>query len=412
MDLPQPDQHTPHLADVVPSVLAAMGAADFDSRIELPGEIRGACVLLVDGLGAELLDAHAQDAPVMAELRGRTLQAGFPSTTVAGLAAVGTGCRSGEHGLVGMSFRLPEVGVINALRWRPHPRGEDLREAAPPEQVQPMATTFERAAAAGVSVSVVSGAEFRGSGLTRAVLRGGRYVGVQALGDLAAAVRTAVADGGFCYGYHGEVDLLGHLYGPGSPAWRLQLREVDRLVESVVEGLPPGGLLAVVADHGMVAAGDDAVDIDECAALLDGVAAIGGEPRARHIYIEDGAHDAVLAAWRETLASAPGWRRVRKRSQRAGSAGRCAMSFGSGSATSSLRPRAQRRWCGGRWSRSSRRLSATTARSRVPNRPFLYYWPTADTPHRASASAGVTAIRIHRGTARSTARRSRAAGRR
>ena len=32
------------------------------------------------------------------------------------------------------------------------------------------------------------------------------------------------------------------------------------------------------------------------------MAAIGGEPRARHVYIEDGAGDAVLAAWRETLA--------------------------------------------------------------------------------------------------------------
>jgi hypothetical protein len=302
VDLPQPDPHSPHLADVVPSVLAAMGVADFENRMELPGEVHGACVLLVDGLGAELLDAHAEDAPVMAELRGRTLQAGFPSTTVAGLAAVGTGCRSGEHGLVGMSFRLPGVGVMNSLRWRPHPWGDDLRATAPPEKVQPMATTFERAASAGVSVSVVSGAEFTGSGLTRAVLRGGRYVGIQALGDLAAGVRTAVADGGFCYGYHGEVDLLGHLYGPGSPAWRFQLREVDRLVESLVEGLPPGGLLAIVADHGMVTAGDDVVDIDECAPLLDGVAAIGGEPRARHIYIEDGAADAVLAAWRETLA--------------------------------------------------------------------------------------------------------------
>jgi hypothetical protein len=127
-------------------------------------------------------------------------------------------------------------------------------------------------------------------------------VGVQALGDLAAGVRAAVADGGFCYGYHGEVDLLGHLYGPGSPAWRMQLREVDRLVESVVEGLPPGGLLAIVADHGMVAVDDDeVVDIDSCAALLDGVQAIGGEPRARYVYADDGAADAVLAAWREVL---------------------------------------------------------------------------------------------------------------
>ena len=204
---------------------------------------------------------------------------------------------------MGLSFRLPGVGVINPLRWRPHPRGEDLREAAPPEQVQPMATTFERAASAGVAVSVVSPAEFSGSGLTRAILRGGKYVGVQALGDLAAGVRAAIAGGGFCYGYHGEVDLLGHLYGPGSLAWRMQLREVDRLVESLVESLPPGGLLAIVADHGMVTVDDDeAVDIDACPALLDGVAAIGGEPRARHVYVDDGGADAVLAAWREVLA--------------------------------------------------------------------------------------------------------------
>jgi predicted AlkP superfamily pyrophosphatase or phosphodiesterase len=302
VDLPQPDPHSPHLADVVPSVLAAMGVAGFESRLGLAGGIRGACVLLIDGLGAELLDTYADEAPVMAALRGQTLQVGFPSTTVAGLAAIGTGHRSGEHGLVGLSFRLPGVGVMNTLRWRPHPWGDDLRGTVPPEQVQPMATTFERAASAGVAVSVVSGAEFTGSGLTRAVLRGGRYVGVQALGDLAACIRAAISDGGFCYGYHGEVDLLGHIYGPGSAAWRMQLREVDRLVESVVEGLPPGGLLAVVADHGMVSVdADDAVDIDGCAPLLDGVQAIAGEPRARHVYVDDGAADSVLATWRETL---------------------------------------------------------------------------------------------------------------
>ena len=303
MDLPELDSEMPYLADVTPSVLTAMGAAGFDSRIPLPGNVSGACVLLVDGLGAELLDTFAADAPVMSALRHQTLQVGFPSTTVAGLAAVGTGCRSGVHGFVGLSFRLPGAGLINALRWRPHPWGDDLRDSARPEQVQPVPTTFERAAAAGISVSVVSGAEFTDSGLTRAVLRGGRYVGVLGLGDLAARIREAVADGGFCYGYHADLDLLGHLYGPGSTAWRMQLRQVDRLVESVVEGLPPGGLLAVVADHGMVTIDSaQAVDIDECKPLLDGVAAIGGEPRARHVYAVDGAADAVLAAWRETVA--------------------------------------------------------------------------------------------------------------
>jgi predicted AlkP superfamily pyrophosphatase or phosphodiesterase len=301
--LPQPDPDLPHLADVVPSVLSAMGADGFDGPIPFPPDINGACVLLVDGLGAELLDTYAADAPVLAALRGRTLQVGFPSTTVAGLAAVGTGCRSGEHGMVGLSFRLPGADVVNALGWRPHPSGRDLRDKVPPEQVQPMPTTFERASASGIAVSVISGAQFTESGLTRAVLRGGRYVGVHALGDLAARVRSAIADGGFCYGYHSELDLLGHIYGPGSTPWRMQLRQVDRLVETIVEEMPPGGLLAVVADHGMVAIDtSEAVDVDDTEALLDGVQLIGGEPRARHVYVADGAADSVLAAWRETLA--------------------------------------------------------------------------------------------------------------
>ena len=302
VEFPRPDPTLAHLADVVPSVLAAMGGPGFERRIPLPDGLSGACVLLIDGLGAELLDRYADDAPVLAELRGSQLSVGFPSTTAAGLAAVGTGLRSGEHGMVGYTFMLPGAGVVNALQWRRHPWGEDLRDAQPPENVQPVPTSFERAASAGFAVSVVSDAEFAGSGLTRAVLRGGRYVGVHGLGDLAAGVGEAVAAGGFCYGYHGDLDLVGHLHGPGSLPWRLQLRQVDRLVESVVEGLPPGALLAVVADHGMIGVEpDDRVDLDGSAALCDGVFAVGGEARARHLYVDDGAADAVLASWRETL---------------------------------------------------------------------------------------------------------------
>ncbi|CAN5333679.1 alkaline phosphatase family protein [soil metagenome] len=302
--LPQLDSGLPHLADVVPSVLATMGAPGFQATLTLGDAAAGACVLLIDGLGAELLDTYATDAPVLAELRGQTLQVGFPATTAAGLAAIGTGYRSGQHGMVGYTFRVPDAGVINALRWRGHPRGPDLRERVVPEQVQPLPTTFERAAAAGIATHVVSGSEFAGSGLTRAVLRGARYVGVHALGDLAAAVASVIDGRGFCYGYHSELDTIGHLYGPGSPAWRMQLRQVDRLVESVVDGLPPGGLLAVVADHGMICVDEQqTVDIDASRVLLDGVTAIGGEARARHVYTDDGAAERVLAAWREELGN-------------------------------------------------------------------------------------------------------------
>lgn len=301
MDLPALDSDTPHLADLVPSLLAAMGTGGFDNRLLLP-EISGACVLMIDGLGAELLDAYATDAPVLRGLRAGTLHVGFPATTAAGLAAVGTGASSGQHGMVGYSFSVPDAGVLNALRWREHPFGADLRERVVPEELQPMPTTFERAQDAGLAVSVISGAVFTGSGLTRAVLRGGRYVGVQALGDLAVCVVESLSRArSFCYAYHADLDVLGHLYGPGSAAWRMQLRQVDRLVESLVDSLPSGAVLAVVADHGMIELDDTVLDADSTPDLTDGVVAIGGEVRARHVYTEPGAGSDVLGTWRAIL---------------------------------------------------------------------------------------------------------------
>jgi hypothetical protein len=59
----------------------------------------------------------------------------------------------------------------------------------------------------------------------------------------------------------------------------------------------------VTADHGMVNVGpDDRIDADaEGSPLRDGVALLGGEPRARHVYAQPGAADDVLATWREVL---------------------------------------------------------------------------------------------------------------
>jgi hypothetical protein len=299
MDLPMPEDR-PHLGQVVPSVLAALGVGEFDNSLALP-EISRACVLLIDGLGWELLDEHAACSPVLAGLAKQPLRVGYPSTTAAGLAAIGTGLASGEHGMVGYTFEVPGTGVVNSLRWCAHPGGGDLLGTLEPEEVQPLPTTFERAAAAGITTSVVNNAEFARSGMTRAVQRGGRYAGVHALGDLASeTLRALESSPSFCYSYHSQLDMLGHLYGPGSAAWRMQLRQVDRLVESIVEALVPGAMLAVVADHGMVTIADS-IDLDATSALLSGVRALGGEPRARHVYVEDGALGDVLSAWRETL---------------------------------------------------------------------------------------------------------------
>src|SRR5699024_10915311 len=99
-----------HLAEVVPSVLAALGVPGMRATLDLP-EVSRACVLLVDGLGMDLLQEHGDVAPTLLELTRDTLDVGYPATTAAGLAAIGTGLPAGEHGFVGYSFEVPAVGV-------------------------------------------------------------------------------------------------------------------------------------------------------------------------------------------------------------------------------------------------------------------------------------------------------------
>ncbi|MDQ4094377.1 MAG: alkaline phosphatase family protein, partial [Actinomycetota bacterium] len=269
---------------------------------------RGVCLLLVDGLGWRSLREHPRDAPFLASLteNREPITAGFPATTAASVATIGTGLPAGQHGIVGYTFATPEGDLINALSWHTHGGGDrvDLRERFVPEDVQPHPTALERAAASGVRVTLAVPHLHRGSGLNRVALRGGHLREVHALGDLAGNALAAVSgsEPTLCYAYHGDLDLLGHVYGVGSLPWRLQLGHVDRLAAAIAEGLPPGTQLVVIADHGMVTVPEEGrLDFDTEPALQAGVRLLGGDPRARYVYTEPGATEDVLAAWRDLI---------------------------------------------------------------------------------------------------------------
>jgi hypothetical protein len=295
------------LADVMPSIAAALGVPEYADRLGLSeavgkatgGALTHAVVLLVDGLGWELLCANRDAAPFLSNLiaDGRSITVGFPSTTATSMASLGTGEQPGVHGLVGYTFALPGIdGVFNALRWdRP----------VNPTQVQPHPTVFERAARAGVRVTHVAQRAFDGSGLTRAALRGPEYGGAETMGESvhAAAVALATRRPALVYVYTGDLDNVGHVRGCRSMGWRAQLGHVDLLARDLHAALPPGAALVITADHGMVdVPADDRIDYDTDPVLSAGVQALGGEPRARHVYARPGAAADVLAAWRERTA--------------------------------------------------------------------------------------------------------------
>ncbi|MBV8994796.1 MAG: alkaline phosphatase family protein [Pseudonocardiales bacterium] len=308
MDTPQlPGGQGRSLAALVSSLLAGLGVAGFTNELELE-PAQSVCLLLVDGLGWRALREHATDAPFLTSLAAGSapITCGFPSTTAASVSTIGTGVPAGQHGIVGFSFAIPEGVLINALSWHTHGGGErvDLRDSFVPEDIQPRNTALELAAAAGVRVALAVPQVHRGSGLSRAALRGGDVHGVHALGDLAGNALAAVSgsERTFCYAYHGDLDLLGHVYGVGSLPWRLQLGHVDRLAATIADGLPPGTQLVIIADHGMVTVPETSrLDFDTEPALQAGVRLLGGEPRARYVYTEPDATDDVLAAWRELI---------------------------------------------------------------------------------------------------------------
>ncbi|GAA1084745.1 alkaline phosphatase family protein [Nocardiopsis composta] len=293
------------LADLAPSVLASLGVRGEPNVLGLP-PVRRACVLLIDGMGWELLLAHREHAPFLSSLIDApatrpALTAAFPTTTATSLTTFGTGAVPGHHGIVGYKVVVPGTDtVLNQLRW-----GEE--SGVDPEEWQPLTTAYQRAERAGVTTGYVASAAYEHSRLTRATARGSGYLPADDLTSV--AVRTAAAltrgERSLVFAYHPDLDGYGHRFGIASDHWRIHLGQVDRLVEQIAGALPPDAALYITADHGMVDS-DPAqrVDLEADPELRRGVRVVAGEARMRQVYTEPGATEDVRAAWAERLGPA------------------------------------------------------------------------------------------------------------
>ena len=292
-----PDYGRSSLADLALSLLAALGVPGEPNPLQLPYADR-VCLLVVDGLGWELLREHPAAAPFLSELAvsGRPLTAGFPATTATSMASLGTGRPPGQHGMLGYQVAVPgENRLLNAMQW-------DSR--VDPVAWQPGSTIFERARADGIAAHRVGHSGTQQTGLFVATMRGADYVSANTFGALAAEAAAVLrrSERSLTMVYHGELDATGHVFGSQSDAWRYHLGHVDKLAEQLAGALPPGTAMYVTADHGMVdVAAQDQVDADTVPGMREGVALLGGEPRARHVYAVPGAAADVLVTWREVL---------------------------------------------------------------------------------------------------------------
>ncbi len=286
------------LSDVLPAAAAAIGLG---SALD-PGALRFEpatrfVVLLVDGLGHQLIADHPKQAPYLHSLVSAQQPGtcGVPSTTATSLTSLGTGAPTGQHGMVGFTQRVPETGaLLNSLFWD---------QPVDPTQWQSAPTVFEQVRSQGGLATVISKTEFAESGLTRAALRGATYVGTGNVDDrLQAAVAAANEGPSLTYVYDGDLDATGHRFGVDSDAWRAQLQAVDEDVQELRAALPDSVGLVVTADHGMVdSTTQSRIDIDEIPGLREGVVLLGGEARFRHLYCAPSDAVVVRDRWQERL---------------------------------------------------------------------------------------------------------------
>lgn len=282
--------------EILTSVGGALGVPGFTDVLDLP-EAKRFVVMVVDGMGLDLLREHADLAPFLSSrMNIEGVLAGIPSTTSVSLTSLGTGLLPGQHGMAGYTCRIPgTTRFLNTLQW-------DSR--IDPRQWQPHPTVLEQMARDQVAVTVVNDSRFEQSGLTQVSQRGVPFIGANHAWDRLAAVLEAVerSDRAVVYAYESSVDHTGHGSGVDSDECRKALIQVDRDVEDLRAALPSDVVLLVTADHGMVDVPmEGRFDLVDHPKLRDDVVLVAGEARFRHVHTRSGAEAKVAARWRRAL---------------------------------------------------------------------------------------------------------------
>ena len=288
-----------HLSQITPSIFSSLGLDSAVDHLAVGQSPMGRELLfLIDGFGFDTLSQYADAMPTMSRMFNHGLvQTSFPSTTATSLATLTTGELPGVHGMLGYTVQVPRSGgrLLNALKWD---------ERVDPENWQPVETLFQRGAKSGITVTHVAAKRYENSGFTRAVFRGAEYKGANVFTDLISETKSALQKTpSFVYLYVNDLDSAGHSDGVGSDKWLAALSAIDQMVSQLMKEVPKGTRIWVTSDHGMINVQEKIV-LGQDNPLLTGVSVIAGEPRARHIYLNQDSSEfrkETASLWQEYL---------------------------------------------------------------------------------------------------------------
>ena len=266
------------MADIAPALLgfgSSEGERLFSDEVL---EAKSVVLVVLDGLGMHQMLDNFRWCPTLMSMSSQTITSVVPSTTATALTSISTGVPPGEHGIVGYRIATNE-GNLNVLKWET-PKG-NASARIKPEHFQSLDVFGNQ------RPPVVSDAKYAHSGLSRAYLRGVRYVGVQKPSCMAVEVRRLLTGGeAFVYVYYDGPDDIAHLHGFGLH-YQSELRFCDRLISDLLMEVPRGTAVVVTSDHGLVDCSDTMLT-RVASEVLEHASSESGEARFRWLHAKPG----------------------------------------------------------------------------------------------------------------------------
>jgi len=262
---------------------------------------RNVVLVLVDGLGQNLIEAHPPG--FLRRHQQAVITSVFPTTTASAVTTLLTGRAPQQHGVTGWFTYLRELGAVwTVLPFKPRalPGHWDLVDLPAGEVLglRPFADALA------VETHIVTHQRIIDSSYSIATAGRARRTPYEDLAGFTDAVATLVHRDErrkFVYAYWPELDALAHRHGVASAPVTAHFQALEAALAELAERLRgTDTLFLVTADHGLIDTQehhrlrlDDHPDLADCLALP-----LCGEPRAVFCYLRPG-HEARFQAYVE-----------------------------------------------------------------------------------------------------------------
>lgn len=295
----------------IPETAAQILGAKFtrplkDKRISNFRDAKHIVLLLLDGLGTTLVESARKNygLPSLDSICENSVQTDvtsvFPSTTATAMSSLHTGLTPQEHGVIGYTMYLRELGLIGQmLRFAPMLGGRSLFDTGLDRQnFLGGETIHERLGNAGLNSTVYVPRYIMDSGLSQVTYRGAFVEPQNSPADMLVRLRKNLEKEkgkSFHFAYHPSPDTLAHAHGPYSEEYAVELESIFGIVKSQLFGKLDGSVakdtvLIISGDHGAVRIErDDIVDLSRHPKLLNMLKLPPtGDSRASILHIKDG----------------------------------------------------------------------------------------------------------------------------